>query len=376
MTISAQIREFSDNERVVLDVIWRYGPIARKKLAELTGLTGASATRLTKRAIELGLIEEIVDRDGAVGSPSRPLKRIPSGAYSIGVGFSDDSIGVALSNLDGQIIESQTRSIEKITINRLSDAIREFIAKSSLDKGDHSRLTGIGIAIPGYRSTQTGRWAVHWGFPDLLNIKIAEKIEDKVGLPVYTERDAIAAAWAERLNGAGRDSRSFCVLYLAQGVGGSLFVNGKPLMGAHGNAGGLGVLFDHDAPRPSAHDFNRHLARIDSSLADFNATRDDHLRCLDGWLAKVAPPLKSAFDIITRLYDPEKIILNGALPRMILERLVSAVDYRSVDTGYTAEITPPDICASEITETILLQGAAALPIAHFLSTNAALRWRS
>ena len=366
----AELGALTISERALLDLIWRHGPISRKTLADISGVTGASATRLTKRALDLGLIEESIDRSGGVGNPARPLRRSQSGIYSAGIGFTKQSIRFALTDIEGAVLRVGSRSVDGITLDGLADFIEDMI--SSCDEINHRepKLIGIGLAIPGYRARTPNQWAVHWDFPDLQRVDVEAELGNRLGLPVTAERDAIAAAWAERLNGKGKTLSSYCLMYLAQGVGGAIMHDGRPLLGGHGNAGGLGILFPYDdGPRPSAHSLVEHLAGFGVDLSELNPGSKQHSVALDAWIDQVVPSLREGFNKIARLYDPEAIILGGSLPRFVLDRMVIATDYTGIRTNYTADLPAPRITVSELSEHSLLLGAASLPVARILTVS-------
>ena len=354
---------------MLLDAIWRHGPISRKGLAELTGLTGASTSRLTKRILEMDLIDESVHLDGTVGSPRRPLIRSKSETYTVGISFTKKSMNLAIVNLEGKICEAANIEISSVSVSALSDFTNDTLKSSAVLQSSKARILGVGLAVPGYRATLPGQWAVHWDFPELLRINIENELSEKLKLPVFAERDAIACAWAERLNGKGRILQNFCTLYLAQGVGGGIMSDGRPIKGQNGNAGGLGILFPYDSPRPSSYDFEAHLSKAGLTLESLDPKLNRHLGIMDSWVKKITPILRLGLNHLSRLYDPEMIILCGSLPRFVLDRLVIAASFSRVQADYSAELPPPIVSVTDITENCLLQGASTLPIAQILSTS-------
>ncbi len=366
----AGLKELTPNERVLLDLIWRHGPLSRKELADMGGITSASTTRLTKRALGLGLIEESIDRTGNVGNPARPLQRSQNGVYSAGIGFTKKSIVFALTDTEGELLRIESTSIESVTIDRLTEFVGDMLSSSEHLSDTDAKLLGVGLAVPGYRARSTHQWAVHWDFPELQRVNIESELEHRLKIPVIAERDAVAAAWAERLNGKGKTLVSYCLMYLAQGVGGAIMNNGNLVLGGHGNAGGLGVLFPYnDTPRPSAHSLILHLAKSGIELESFNPTVKSHADALDNWIGQMVPSLRDGFNKIARLFDPQSIILGGLLPRFVLDRIVVAVDYTGVETNYTADLPTPRITVSDLNEQSLLLGAASLPVVRILAVR-------
>ncbi|WP_373415068.1 winged helix-turn-helix transcriptional regulator [Ensifer aridi] len=66
--------ELSLNERRLVELIFKNKGVARVELAQLSGMTGATVTRLIASLLDLGLITEEPDRSGAQGQPRRLLQ--------------------------------------------------------------------------------------------------------------------------------------------------------------------------------------------------------------------------------------------------------------------------------------------------------------
>ena len=357
----------SKNEKIILEKIWTYGPVSRKVLSELTGLTGASATRLTKKLIDSGIVQQNIERSGVVGNPSRPLSRAGSGVYTLGLSFDKTHIWLQINDLFGNEIEATEIQTDSISISSLEHAITSTISNSHVLHKDNSCFAGVGIAVPGYRAAEHGSWAVHWDFPELVNIDLESDLATRLALPVFAERDALAAAWAERFNGRGKSTHSFFSVYLAQGVGGALMVNGLPMLGAFGNAGGMGALFPYDEPRPSTYDLRNFLALENIGMEDVEQDTTRYEDVLDRWVDHIIPNFRKGLGLISRLYDPEQIVISGLLPSAAIQKLIEAVDLSALKSGYTAELPKPEIHAGANEKKCLLMGAASLPIAKLIS---------
>ena len=362
------VLQLSANEKLVLDHIWRYGPISRKALADLTGLTGASTSRLTRHALSIGLIEESVAYSGSVGSPSRPLQRTSDGAYSVGVSFAKNLIECAVSDLSGNLGEVHQREVENVTIDDIAGLVLDTVSTDPQTKDNALIVLGVGLAVPGYRSTHDGEWAAHWDFPDLLGVDLATEVAKKTNLPVFAERDSIACLWSEHLNGAFRTVSNLCLLYLAQGVGGAVMSDGQLVLGQNGNAGGLGALFPYGERRPSAADLSEFL-KLDadqffSTTAILSAPADK----IDRWVELVQPSLRYALTVIARLYDPATVVMSGSLPTTVLRQLIDSVSDLDLPEQYTAALPTPELAVTQSPDTgRLLSAAATLPFASIVS---------
>ncbi len=100
-------------------------------------------------------------------------------------------------------------------------------------------LLGLGLATPGTVDLNEGVLIfapnLHWK-----NVPLRKIYSENTGLKVFIENDANAAAIAEHLFGAARQSQDFIFVFAGVGIGGGLFLNGKLHRGKNGYAGEIG----------------------------------------------------------------------------------------------------------------------------------------
>jgi glucokinase len=83
----------------------------------------------------------------------------------------------------------------------------------------------------------------------LANIAFADVMTERLGLPVFVDNDANAAALAEHRAGAARGYNEAVVLTIGTGIGGGLILGGRLYRGAIGAGAELGhVVIDMDGP--------------------------------------------------------------------------------------------------------------------------------
>lgn len=106
-----------------------------------------------------------------------------------------------------------------------------------------SKVTGIGIGSAGQIDFVTGscRHATD-ALPGWIGMPIAARFRRVLGLPVWVENDANAAALGEQQFGAGRGLNDVVCLTLGTGIGGGVIAGGRILRGAHGAGGELGHI--------------------------------------------------------------------------------------------------------------------------------------
>jgi glucokinase len=113
---------------------------------------------------------------------------------------------------------------------------------------DGSTLAAVGMGIPGIVDRNgTLRFGPH--LPGVTNFPFAQRLSEELNAPATTVNDASAAAYAEKLVGAGRGVDDVLMVTLGTGIGAGLVVNGQLVRGAYGFAGEPGhMMVDPNGP--------------------------------------------------------------------------------------------------------------------------------
>jgi glucokinase len=109
-------------------------------------------------------------------------------------------------------------------------------------------VEAVGVGIPCVIDMRTGRavMAVNLALAD---IRFADVMSERLGLPVFVDNDANLAMLAEHRHGAARDARHAAMLTLGTGIGGGLVIDGRVYRGAVGAGAELGhMVIDMDGP--------------------------------------------------------------------------------------------------------------------------------
>jgi glucokinase len=108
------------------------------------------------------------------------------------------------------------------------------------------KVAAVGVALPGSVETASGALAFA-PRPRLLDVPVRDWLHAALGLPVWTENDANAAAWAEYRCGAACGHEHVLLLAMGTGLGCGVVSDGRLLRGARGFA----VEVWHLAIRPN-----------------------------------------------------------------------------------------------------------------------------
>lgn len=107
-------------------------------------------------------------------------------------------------------------------------------------------VEAVGFGIPSLVDFARGRssWSNHLPISDL---PFRDLMSERLGLPVFVDNDANAAALAEHRHGAAKGADHAVLLALGTGIGGGMVLNGRLYRGANGFAGEFGhMVVDHD----------------------------------------------------------------------------------------------------------------------------------
>lgn len=156
-----------------------------------------------------------------------------------------------VAGLDGRVYgydlrpSDTSRGLEP-TLDRMVESLAAAAAQAGVDTRD---LRGLGVASPGAIDVQRGVVSGAPQLPGWRDVPLAEVMGQRLGMPVWVENDATAAALGEHRYGAGKGALHMVYLTISTGVGGGLIIDGRLYRGASGAAGELGhVILDPDGP--------------------------------------------------------------------------------------------------------------------------------
>ncbi|MFD8495044.1 ROK family protein [Amycolatopsis sp. NPDC059657] len=235
----------ASNLEVVLGEVSRRGPLTRAALAELTGLTKSTVSKLVGDLIDAGILAESgLARAGERGRPGVDVVLSGARVAALGLEINVDYLAVCLVDLTREVRRDIRR--ERDNRERPEAVLAELrtMALEVLGEAKELGLTvaGAGLALSGPVGDGLLVSAPNLGWRD---VRAAELLD----LPVAVELDneANLAALGELWFGAGE--RDFLYVSGEIGIGAGLVVNGELFRGPNGLAGELGhVVVSPDGP--------------------------------------------------------------------------------------------------------------------------------
>lgn len=376
------------NERLVLTLLRRHGPLAKADIARQTGLS-AQTVSVIMRALEAdGMLLRGDPVRGRVGQPSVPMRLADDGAFFFGLKIGRRSTDLVLTNFSGRVLGR----VHLTYRHPAPDATIRFALEGyaqladQLSATERARIAGLGIAMP----FQLWDWARSLGLPDgamdeWRDRDIRAELAAALQVPIYLQNDTTAACGAELVFGRDPAPADFLYFYVGYFIGGGLVLNSSLYTGHTGNAAALGSI-----PVPAENGGSRQLIEVASlsvleaalvaggkdpgSLWDPPAAWNVDAAELTAWIDRAAEGLAHAAVAAVAVVDLEWILIDGWIPATVRARLVDATD-RALGRINLAGLQPPKLREGTVGPDARALGAASLPLSDrfLMDQNAAMR---
>ena len=110
-------------------------------------------------------------------------------------------------------------------------------------------VAAVGFGIPCVFDRRTGVAVLAVNLP-LADIRFADVMTERLGMPVFVDNDGNTAALAEHRAGAARGADNAALMTIGTGIGGGLILDGRIYRGSIGAGAELGhMVIDMDGPR-------------------------------------------------------------------------------------------------------------------------------
>ena len=233
------------NERLLLSLVRRFGPLSKIEVARLTGLSVQSTSAIMNRLQADGLLKREPPLRGRVGQPTIPMSLDPDGAYSFGLKIGRRSCDLVLIDFRGAIRERARRAYAFPTPTMILDFVRDSLPSlsGSLSAAQKRKIAGLGVAAP----FQLWNWEAEIGAPPgAMNAWRHFDGESEIAAvcpyPTTLCNDATAACAAEFFFGRCWRYRDFLYFFIGEFLGGGLVLDGALRPGRTGNAAALGSM--------------------------------------------------------------------------------------------------------------------------------------
>lgn len=164
-------------------------------------------------------------------------------AYVLGIDLGGTKVLSGVIDVDtGRVLStakkrSRAEHGQQDLIDRLIETAREALNASGIRTDEISR---IGIGAAGQIDRRDGVIINAPNLANMTNVRLADIVKSALGIPTFLFNDVEAAAAGEASFGAGRGQKDFVVVFVGTGIGGAIYRDGKPYLGASSTAGEIG----------------------------------------------------------------------------------------------------------------------------------------
>lgn len=325
-----------------MSLIRQQGSAPKAEIAQKTGLSAQAVTVIINSLEAESLLIRKAPQRGRVGQPTIPFALNPDGAFGVGLKVGRRSFDLTLIDLVGNIRATLHENCAYPTVNSLLTFLKKGInvLKMSLSDELAERILGVGVATP----YEIWHWTEEAGAPKKVmeewkSFDFKQEINQIVPLPVYVCNDDTAACSAELSFGNPARFSDFLYIFIGTFIGGGVVINETLFTGKKGNAGAIGSL-----PRPKLNSegqltsqqliMQSSLYILEKMLKDDGYNTDilwgskeywgDLGPVLDKWIDQVADGLAYAALCSLAIFDFEAIVIDGAIPINVREKIVAA----------------------------------------------------
>ena len=232
------------NRQRVVELLRIRGQTSQADLARATGLSRTTIHTLIGELKEAGVVLEVDGGrpEGANGRPGVQLILQNTSRVVLGIDFGHSHVQVAVADLAHKVLAERRRDLDvNHRAKEALDSSAEMAADVLREVGvDRSRVVAAGLGIPGPVDREAGTAGSATILPGWVGLRIADAMQQRLGMRVEIENDANLGALAEQTWGAGRECTNFAYIKAATGIGAGLVIDGALLRGATGTAGEIG----------------------------------------------------------------------------------------------------------------------------------------
>jgi predicted NBD/HSP70 family sugar kinase len=361
------------NERTVLDLIHRQGPLSRAQVARVSGLSKPTVSLALTGLLESRLVREVGRSRGERGPSALLYELNPVSGWVVGVDIGRKWVRAAIADIAGNVVarrdeHARVRSAKSL-IGQVGAIARRLAAEAGVE---WSQVTHTTLGSPGVFDPAHGYVAMAPNLPGWGRSGLVQAVRDELGTNISFENDVNLAALAERAYGLGRNVRNFVFLSIGTGIGMALMVEGQLYRGAHGAAGEVAYMpIGKGDPRDPA---NRRRGAFEEAAAAVGIIRTARRlgmrppltperifvaarrgNAVAGRVVQAeAAMLGLAIATVTPVLDPEMVILGGGIGRNG-DLLVEPIERE------LRQLLPfrPRVAVSALGEDAVLRGAVA-----------------
>lgn len=293
----------------------------------------------------------------------------------LGIEIGGTKLQLFLSNLNGEIYRKYRYEVGS---QKKASIILSLIQDTILKELNDSKIEAIGVGFGGPVNIKTGEIFNSYQVDGWSGFNIVQWLNNLIPVPVFVENDANLAAYAEAINGAGKDSCRVFYNTIGSGCGGGFVCNGSIYHGSRNGEFEFGHIKLRDGnisieSQCSGWAINKKIREAvgqfpNSKLADLIGDTTSceskflasaiEVKCsvADSIFIELVENLALGYSHVVHLVNPEKIVIGGGVSLMgeILRNSIEVALPKYLLDAFTPG---PTICLAELGEDVVGVGA-------------------
>ncbi|MGN6419741.1 MAG: ROK family protein [Pseudobacter sp.] len=332
------------NSSVKKEIISILSFSGNKTISELSKLLLLSVPKITNLINELiahGIVSDFGKSGAASGRKPSIYGLVADSGFFLGVDVKQNHVNIGLVDLSKKLIAVSENipyklSNEKGSLDELCAIIRSFIVSAPVSD---EKILAMGLNLSGRINYSTG---YSYSFFHFSEVPLSVYMEQTIGIKTFIENDSRAMAFGEFIAGTVKHEKNVLFLNLDYGIGMGIIINGQLYYGKSGFAGELGhipffdneiicqcgkkgcleteasgraltQLFGEKIENGYASSITREVPVKDIKLFHIiQAVKGDDVLAID-LVAEIGEKLGKGIAMLINLYNPELIVLGGAL---------------------------------------------------------------
>jgi predicted NBD/HSP70 family sugar kinase len=328
------------NDRTALSLLLQHGSLTRNGIGQLSGLSKPTASQIVSRLEAAGLIQVVGEISGGRGPNAVTYGVRSDRVLGVAVDINESVIRSTVVDATGTehpVVETRLQGDDdRSAVADLRGAI-EAASLASATSASTVRLVCVGVQ--GSVNPRTDELSFIDTLPGWPRTGVRRQLEAFLGRTVHIENDVNLAAIAERSEGAGAGASSFALLWMDDGLGLAVDLDGTVHRGSAGGAGEIGYLpvpcvaTDIDSDAGDLQDLiggpaviriaRRHGVEGTDARSVALALADHPHR--GRVFAEIAPRIALGIVPVLAILDPEVVVIGGPIGIAGGDRLATLV---------------------------------------------------
>lgn len=242
------------NDSLIINLLLKEGRLSRMEIAERTGISQPSISRIVNRLVAERLIESVGRGEVTSRGGRKPeiLEINRRGGYLIGLDIGSFETKIVITDLHWQVVASkaivtQDDSRTEAVLSKIINLIETLIREENISRGD---IRGLGVGCPGVVNDALGKIVYSANVPSLNGLPLKSILEESLRFPVCLSNTIKIWMIGENYFDKSLSGHNFmCVLY-GVGIGLNILLNNKVILsGFHKNIWDFGhITVEKDGP--------------------------------------------------------------------------------------------------------------------------------